>query len=277
MRIIYKSTEEIRLMRESALQVAEILEILCDNAKPGVTTADLDAIAASEIKKRNVRSAFLGYPGGTPYDYPAVLCTSVNEVIVHGIPRSDEVLEEGDIIGIDFGTFKHGFCGDSARTVVVGGTTDAPRQRLVDVTREALNRGIDQCVVGNRLGDVSAAVQQFVENSGFSVVRKFVGHGIGRRMHEDPPVPNHGKPNHGKRLKSGLVIAIEPMVNAGSCEVEVLADEWTAVTRDRSMSAHFEDTVAITPDGPWVLTRPLAEPGKPAHQSLIRKPPPTSP
>lgn len=270
MRIIYKSTEEIRLMRESALEVAEILEIMCEAAQPGVTTGDLDRIARDAIEKRAVRSAFLGYPGGTPYDYPAVVCTSRNEVIVHGIPRDDEVLEAGDIIGIDFGTFKSGFCGDTARTVVVGGETTADRQRLVDITREALARGIDQCTVGNRLGDISAAIQQYVESNGFSVVRKFVGHGIGRRMHEDPPVPNYGKPHHGKRLKSGLVIAIEPMVNAGSCDVEVLADEWTAVTKDRSMSAHFEDTVAITADGPWVLTRPLAEPGNPAHQSLIR-------
>lgn len=259
-------------MRESSLQVAEILEILCDEARPGVTTADLDAIAAAEIDKRRLKSAFLGY-----YDYPAVLCTSRNQVIVHGIPRADEVLEAGDIIGIDFGSFLHGFCGDSARTVVVGGETDAARQKLVDVTRDALAAGIDQCQVGNRLGDVSAAIQQYVETNGFSVVRKFVGHGIGRKMHEDPPVPNYGKARSGKRLKSGLVIAIEPMVNAGSCDVEVLADDWTAVTRDRSMSAHFEDTVAITADGPWVLTRPLAEPGNPAHHSLVRKPPPTSP
>lgn len=266
MRIIYKSTEELRLMRESAVQVAEILEILAEAAVPGATTADLDAIAAAEIDKRRLKSAFLGY-----YDYPAVLCTSINEVVVHGIPRADEVLEAGDIIGIDFGSFKHGFCGDSARTVVVGGETDAARQKLVDVTREALAAGIDQCVVGNRMGDVSAAIQQHVELNGFSVVRKFVGHGIGRRMHEDPPVHNYGTPGKGKRLKSGLVIAIEPMVNAGTCDVEVLEDEWTAVTSDRSMSAHFEDTVAITADGPWVLTRPLAKPGEPAHHSLIRK------
>lgn len=267
MRIIYKSTEELRLMRESSLQVAEILEILCEAAVPGATTADLDAIAAAEIEKRQLKSAFLGY-----YDYPAVLCTSVNEVVVHGIPRKDEVLEAGDIIGIDFGTFKHGFCGDSARTVVVGGETDSARQKLVDVTREALCLGIDQCVIGNRLEDIGAAIQQHVELNGFSVVRKFVGHGIGRRMHEDPAVKNYGTPGRGKRLKSGLVIAIEPMVNAGTCDVEVLDDDWTAVTRDRSMSAHFEDTVAITPDGPWVLSRPLAKPGEPAHHSLVRSP-----
>lgn len=265
MRIIYKSTEEIRLMREASLAVAEILERLCAEAQPGVTTWDLDRIAAEEIERLGVDSAFLGY-----FDYPAVLCTSINEVVVHGIPRKDEVLEAGDIIGLDFGVFKHGFCGDSCRTVVVGGETDPERQNLVDVTREALNHGIDQCHIGNRLGDVGAAIQEYVELNGYSVVRKFVGHGIGRRMHEDPPVPNHGKPGTKKRLKSGLVIAIEPMVNAGAHDVDVLDDDWTAVTRDRSMSAHFEDTVAITPDGPWVLSRPASKPGDPAHHSLIQ-------
>lgn len=267
MRIIYKSEEEIALMREASLAVAEILARLCEAAQPGVTTWDLDRLAAEEIARLQVKSAFLGYPGGTPYDYPAVLCTSVNEVVVHGIPRKDEVLAAGDIIGLDFGVFKRGFCGDSCRTVVVGGQTTPDRQTLVDVTWEALNRGIDQCVEGKRLGDVGAAIQDHVEANGFSVVRKFVGHGIGRRMHEDPAVPNHGKPNTKKRLKTGLVIAIEPMVNAGAHEIDVLDDQWTAVTRDRSMSAHFEDTVAITKDGPWVLSRPASQPGKPAHHS----------
>ncbi len=250
-------------MREASLTVAEILKTLCEAAVPGMSTWDLDAIAAKEIKRLGVTSAFLGY-----YDYPAVLCTSVNEVVVHGIPTKDLVLKAGDIIGIDFGVFKHGFCGDSCRTIVVGGETDPQRAKLVQVTKEALNRGIDQCVLGKRLGDVGAAVQKYAESNGFSVVRKFVGHGIGRRMHEDPPVPNYGKPGREKRLKSGLVIAIEPMVNAGAYDVEVLDDEWTAVTKDRSMSAHFEDTVAITEDGPWVLSRPEATPGNPAHDSL---------
>lgn len=250
MRIKYKSIEEIKLMRETNMVVSDILDILCDAAKPGVSTVELDEIAHREIKRRKgVTSAFLGY-----MDYPKVLCTSVNEVVVHGIPRKDVVLEDGDLIGIDFGVFKNGYCGDSARTVPVG-TISPQKQKLMDTTREALQKGIEQCYVGNRLGDIGDAVQKYVQEQGFSVVRLFVGHGIGKAMHEDPPVPNHGRANTGKRLKSGLVIAIEPMVNAGSHEVEVLDDEWTAVTKDRSMSAHFEHSIAITKEGPWVLSR----------------------
>ena len=252
-------------MREASLAVAEILAILGKAAVPGITTWDLDAIAAREIERLGVVSAFLNY--GYP-EYPAVLCTSVNEVIVHGIPNKKTILEQGDIIGIDFGVFKHGFCGDSCRTIIVGGETDPERATLVQVTKEALNKGIDQCIIGNRLGDIGAAVQKHVELNGFSVVTQFVGHGIGKRMHEDPPVANVGPAGRGKRLKSGLVIAIEPMVNAGAHTVEVLEDQWTAVTQDRRMSAHFEDTIAITPDGPWVLSRPESTPGNPAHQTI---------
>jgi methionyl aminopeptidase len=193
-----------------------------------------------------------------------VLCTSINEVVVHGIPRKDAVLADGDIIGIDFGVFKHGFCGDSARTVKVG-KVSPENQRLVDVTRRALDAAIDHCHDGSRLGDLGAVIQDLVEKSGYSVVRSFVGHGIGRAMHEEPQVPNWGDPGKGKRLKSGLVIAIEPMVNAGTHEVEVLDDKWTAVTKDRAMSAHFEHTIAITDSGPWVLSRPGSSPGNPAH------------
>ncbi|HLU65995.1 MAG TPA: type I methionyl aminopeptidase [Kofleriaceae bacterium] len=260
-RIKYKSSEEIRLQREACLAVAEILDEVCAAVAPGVSTRDLDQVAARGIKRLGVTSAFLGY-----YDYPAVLCTSVNEVVVHGIPRRDVVLEEGDIIGIDFGVFKHGFCGDSARTVCVGEVSPEAR-RLVDVTRTSLDLAIDQCVPGARLGDIGHAVQSHVEMNGYSVVRSFVGHGIGRAMHEDPPVPNYGRPGTGKRLKSGLVIAIEPMVNAGAPEVEVLDDKWTAVTKDRRLSAHFEHTIAITDDGPWVLSRPQSTPGNPAHDA----------
>jgi methionyl aminopeptidase len=259
MRIKYKSAEEIRQQRDSCLAVAEILDEVCAAVVPGATTWDLDQVAVRAIERLGVQSAFLGY-----YDYPAVLCTSVNEVVVHGIPRKDVVLVEGDIIGIDFGSFKHGFCGDSARTVQVGAVADEPR-KLVEVTRTALDLGIDQCVPGNRLGDIGEAVQKYVELNGFSVVRSFVGHGIGRAMHEDPAVPNYGRAATGKRLKTGLVIAIEPMVNAGAPEVEVLDDKWTAVTKDRRLSAHFEHTVAITDEGPWVLTRPQSSPGNPAH------------
>jgi methionyl aminopeptidase len=249
MRIYYKSPDEIKLMRESGLVVSEILDVLEVAVRPGVSTFELDEIARREIARHKVVSAFLGYHG-----YPAVLCTSVNHVVVHGIPRKDEILEEGDIIGIDFGVFKNKFCGDSARTVAVG-KISAEAQKLVDVTREALELGIAASVPGNRYGDIGWAVQQHAEKNGFSVVQDFCGHGIGRAMHEDPPIANYGNPGKGNRIKPGLVIAIEPMVNAGTHEVEVLGDKWTAVTVDKSLSGHFEHTVAIMEDGPYVLTR----------------------
>jgi methionyl aminopeptidase len=258
-RIKYKSSDELSKLRDAGLAVCEILDDICAAAKPGATTWDLNQVAADGISRLKVKSAFLGYQG-----YPAVLCTSVNEVIVHGIPRKDEVLAEGDIIGIDFGAFKHDFCGDTARTIVVGDKTTPEKQKLVDVTRESLERAIEQCYPGNRLGDIGFAVQSWAEEHGYSVVKDFVGHGVGRAMHEDPPVPNYGRQGTGKRLKSGLVIAIEPMVNAGAQHVEVLDDEWTAVTQDRSMSAHFEHTIAITENGPWVLTQAAASPGSPS-------------
>jgi methionyl aminopeptidase len=223
--------------------------VLEENCKPGASTWDLNQIADREFKKRGATSAFLGY-----YGYPAVLCTSINEVVVHGIPRKDVFLKEGDIIGVDFGCFKEGFCGDSARTVTVGKVAPAAK-KLVETTREALDRAIEHAVPGNRLQDIGWAVQSYVESKGYSIVRAFVGHGIGKAMHEDPAVPNYGEPNKGLRLKAGLVIAIEPMVNEGLSDVEVLSDKWTAVTRDRSLSAHFEHSVAITEKGPWVLSR----------------------
>lgn len=257
MRIIYKSPDEIRIMRESGLIAAGILEELCQAAKPGVSTWDLELIARRGIEKHKVKSAFLGYASPP---YPAVLCTSINEVIVHGIPRKNEILKDGDIIGIDFGIFYKGYCADTARTVMVGNV--APEKRkLVETARDALEQGIAQCHIGSRLGDIGHAIQSYAESHGYSVVTQFVGHGTGRQMHEDPQVPNYGKPNDGKRIKTGLVIAVEPMVNAGAPEVEVLKDNWTAVTKDRSMSAHFEHTIAITDDGPWVLTRPSSTPG----------------
>ena len=252
MRIIYKSPDEIHLMREAGLVAAEILNKMCEAAKPGVSTWDLDLIARKEIASHKVLSAFLGY---AQPPYPAVVCTSINEVIVHGIPRKNEVLKDGDIIGIDFGIFKHGFCADTARTVCIG-KVSPERQKLVDTAREALEAAIELCRPGNRIGDLGHAVQSYAESRGYSVVRQFVGHGTGRQMHEDPQVPNFGTQGSGKRLKTGLVIAVEPMVNAGAPEVEVLDDNWTAVTKDRSMSAHFEHTIAVTDDGPWVLTKP---------------------
>ncbi|MCG8423319.1 MAG: type I methionyl aminopeptidase [Proteobacteria bacterium] len=243
-------------MREANLVVAEILDVLCDAVRPGISTWDLNEVAAREIERHKVKSAFLGYHG-----YPAVVCTSVNHVVVHGIPRRDVVLKEGDIIAIDFGVFKDGYCGDAARSVPVGRISPT-HQRLIDITRESLEFAIGRCLVGKRLGDIGATVQSHVESNGYSVVKDFVGHGIGRAMHEDPPVPNYARPGTGKRLKRGLVIAIEPMVNAGAPEVKVLDDDWTAVTRDRSMSAHFEHSVAITDEGPWVLSRASSKPGE---------------
>jgi methionyl aminopeptidase len=248
-RIYFKNADEIRRLREVNLVVSAVLDACVAAAKPGVSTWELNEIAAREIARHKVTSAFLGYHG-----YPAVLCTSINEVVVHGIPRKDAVLKDGDIIGIDFGCFKDGFCGDSARTIAIGRITPETR-RLVEVTERALALGIEQCHTGNRLQDISWAVQDYVEKQGFSVVRDFVGHGIGRAMHEDPPVPNFGTPGRGIRLKPGLVLAIEPMVNAGTHEVEVLQDKWTAVTKDRRLSAHFEHSIAITDDGPLVLSR----------------------
>jgi len=249
MKIYVKTPEDIAKLREANLVVAEVLDELEGACRAGVSTWELNEIAGRKLKQLHAESAFLGYHG-----YPAVLCTSVNDVVVHGIPRKDVVLKEGDIIGLDFGCFKHGFCGDSARTVAIGKVTPEA-QKLMDVTKESLARAIAQCVPGNRLQDIGWAVQSYVEENGFSVVRQFVGHGIGRAMHEDPPVPNYGSPGRGIRLKEGYVIAIEPMVNAGSYEVEILSDRWTAVTKDGRLSAHFEHSVAITENGPFVLSR----------------------
>ena len=262
MSIVYKSLEEIRLMRETALVVSSILDEMCAAVKPGISTFELDRIARAAIKRESVVSAFLGYARPP---YPAVTCISVNEEIVHGIPRKDKILAAGDLVGIDFGVFKHGLCADSARTVLVGGTGSPEATALMKATKKCLDLAIDQCRVGNRLDDIGAVVQNYAESLGYSVVTTFVGHGIGRRMHEDPPVPNYGKPGNGKRIKRGLVIAVEPMVNAGAPDVEVLDDEWTAVTADRKLSAHFEHTIAILDEGPWVLTRRASTPGDPAH------------
>jgi methionyl aminopeptidase len=247
--IFLKSADEIEKLRRANLAVSAVLDACEAACKPGASTWDLNEVAAAKLKELGAKSAFLGYHG-----YPAVLCTSVNEVVVHGIPRKDVVLKSGDIIGVDFGCFVDGFCGDSARTFMVGDVSEDARA-LVLATKESLERGIAQCVPGNRIGDIGWAVQSYVEPLGYSVVRSFVGHGIGRSMHEDPPVPNYGPPGRGLRLKPGLVVALEPMVNAGVLEVEVLEDRWTAVTKDRKLSAHWEHSVAITENGPYVLSR----------------------
>ena len=250
MSIRLKSVSEIAKLREANLVVADVLDLLEDEAKPGMSTWELNEIAAHRLRQLKADSAFLGYHG-----YPAVLCTSVNEVVVHGIPRKDVVLKEGDLLSIDFGAFKDGWCGDSARTLPMGPISDEAAA-LVAATRESLDLAIEKCVPGNRLGDIGWAVQSHVEPKGYSVVRQFVGHGIGRAMHEEPHVPNYGEAGRGKRLSVGLVVAIEPMVNAGTQEVVIKEDGWTAVTRDGSLSAHFEHSVAITDDGPIVLSRP---------------------
>lgn len=251
MKIYFKSKAEIEKLADANRVVCEILNLVEERCKPGVSTAELNELADRALKKAGTTSAFLGYSSPP---YPAVICTSIDQVVVHGIPRKDVILTDGCIIGIDFGVFKNGFCGDSARTVMVGNVTPAARQ-LVEATKKSLDLAIAQCVPGNRIQDIGWAVQSFVEPLGYSVVRKFVGHGIGRAMHEDPQVPNYGEPNKGLRLKPGLVLAIEPMINAGGPDVDVLADGWTAVTADGSLSAHFEHSVAITEDGPVVLSR----------------------
>jgi methionyl aminopeptidase len=249
MAIVLKSASEIAKLREANLIVADVLDALEAAARPGLTTWDLNEIAAQRLKHHRADSAFLGYHG-----YPAVLCTSVNEVVVHGIPRRDLVLKEGDILSIDFGAFKDGWCGDSARTIPIG-KVKPEAEALMNATREALERGIAACVPGNRLGDIGHAVQSHAESNGYSVVRQFVGHGIGRAMHEEPHVPNYGDAGKGRRLSPGLVVAIEPMINAGGPDVLVKDDGWTAITRDGSLSAHFEHSVAITDSGPVVLSR----------------------
>ena len=250
MGIQLKNRSQIAKLREANLIVADVLDTLEAAAKPGMSTWELNEIAARRLKQLKAESAFLGY-----HDYPAVLCTSVNEVVVHGIPRKDVVLKDGDILSIDFGAFKDGWCGDSARTLPMG-RISAEAQALVDATRNSLERAIAECVPGNRLGDIGHAIQSYVEPMGYSVVRQFVGHGIGRKMHEEPHVPNFGVKGRGLRLSEGLVVAIEPMINAGSAEVFTEDDGWTAVTRDGSLSAHFEHSVAVTENGPVVLSRP---------------------
>ncbi len=217
-------------------------------AKPGVTTGEIDKYAEKRIKDLGALPAFKGYNG-----FPGCVCISLNDEVVHGIPSPKRVLKDGDIVGLDFGVIYQGWYGDSARTAVVG-KVKPEIQKLVDVTRESLYKGIEQCHEGNRVFDIGHAVQNYVEGFGFSVVREFVGHGIGRALHEDPQIPNYGPKGKGLLLKVGMVLAIEPMINAGGHEVKVLSDGWTAVTVDKSFSAHFEHTVAITPKGPEILT-----------------------
>ena len=246
--VILKLPDEIERLRTSNGIVAEILTELKERVKPGVTTRELDRLSESLSRKSRVVPAFKGYRG-----YPFALCTSVNGEVVHGMP-SDLPLVSGDILSLDFGVIYKGYYGDAAITVPVG-TVSATAQRLMKVTEEGLYDGIEQALTGNRLGDVSAAVQRRVEAAGFSVVRDFVGHGIGRSMHEDPQIPNYGVRGRGIQLRPGMVLAIEPMVNEGSYRVKILPDGWTVVTEDGGLSAHFEHSVAITDNGPEILSR----------------------
>lgn len=247
---VLKSEAEIAIMREAGRIVAQVLDELSELVVPGVTTWDLDAVAEEKLRAAGGIPTFKGYQG-----FPASICSSVNEEVVHSIPSRDTVLRQGDILSIDIGVTWRGYVGDMARTMPVG-TIDEESQRLVDVTRQSLDEAIAAAVVGNRLSDIGHAVQRYVEAHGFSVVRDFVGHGIGSRMHEDPQVPNFGEPGRGPRLKPGMCLALEPMVNAGTHEVQVLDNRWTVITRDGKRSAHFEHTIAIRPEGPpTVLTR----------------------
>ena len=246
--IVCRSATELERMREAGRLVGEVLTELTAAVAPGVSTAELDEIAERRIRQAGATPAFKGYHG-----YPATICASINDEVIHGIPSGRRVLAEGDIISIDVGAALDGYYGDSAVTLPVGKVSEQAAT-LLRVTEESLYKAIEQARPGKRVSDIGHAVQRHVEAFGFSVVREFVGHGIGVRMHEEPQVPNYGEPGHGPRLAEGMVLAIEPMVNAGKPAVKVLADGWTAVTRDTSLSAHFEHTVAVTSGEPWILT-----------------------
>lgn len=247
---VLKSPREIQIMREAGRIVARVHEAMREAIRPGVTTKELDDIALAVIQKYNAVSSFLGYRG-----YPANICASVNEELVHGIPNPGKVLHEGDIISIDIGVTHRGFIGDSAWTYAVGAISE-PTQRLLRVTEESLFKGIEQAVVGNRIADISRAVQQHVEANHFHIVREYTGHGVGRQMHEAPQVLNYvgNDPDGQLVLEAGLVVALEPMVQAGTWQTRTLKDEWTVVSRDGSLAAHFEHTIAVTNNGPEILT-----------------------
>ncbi|HVA65102.1 MAG TPA: type I methionyl aminopeptidase [Terriglobales bacterium] len=251
--IVRRSSDELKKLRRAGLVVAEVLRCVANEARPGRSTWDLEEVADRVIREQQATSAFRGYRG-----FPCVLCVSVNEQIIHGIPSRKRILVEGDIVSLDCGVVVDGYYGDSATTVVVGAPEQVPERvrKLMDVTQLALADAIQQARVGQRLGDISQAVEKRALREGFSVVREFVGHGIGTHLHEDPQVPNYGPAGTGPKLRAGMVLAIEPMINLGAPEVRVLADGWTAVTADGQPSAHFEHTVAITDSGPWVLTQP---------------------
>jgi methionyl aminopeptidase len=252
--IMLKSRHEIERMRAASAVVAEVLAALKERAKPGVSTAELDVVAEELTHKRGAKPAFKGYvvQGRT---FQHTVCISINDEVVHGIPSKGRVLKDGDIVGLDFGVSIDGYFGDAAVTVAVG-TVSERAERLMDVTKAALEAGIDAIRPGKHIADISAAIQDVAEEAGYSLVREFVGHGIGRKLHEDPQVPNYRTGARGVRLQEGLVLAIEPMVNEGAPEIYIRDDGWTAATRDGRLSAHFEHSVAVTPDGPYILTLP---------------------
>lgn len=248
--IVLKTSRELAIMREAGRISAMALKVAGEAVEPGVSTWEIDRVARKYIESQGAVPSFLGYGG-----FPASACISVNNVVIHGIPSKRQIIKAGDIVSIDIGAMFEGFNGDNAYTFACG-EISAEAQRLLDATRESLYEGIQQAKAGNRLGDIGSAVQRYVEARGYSVVRDFVGHGVGAKLHEDPSVPNYGTPGRGVRLLPGMTIAIEPMVNQGRHEVQVQKDGWTTVTRDGKLSAHFEHTVAITPDGPVILTKP---------------------
>lgn len=247
--IVLKSSRELALMRQAGRIVAQVHERFREVVRPGITTADLEKVASRIIEQEGAIPSFKGYRG-----FPATICASINEEIVHGIPSPERVLEEGDIISLDVGTIYKGYQGDAAITLPVG-EVDEEVRRLLQVTQDALKAGIAQSRAGKRLGDISAAIQRYVEGRGFNVVREYTGHGIGQEMHEDPQIPNFGRPNRGPRLRPGMTFALEPMVMAGDWQTRTLSDNWTVVTADGSLSAHFEHTLAVTNGEPEILTK----------------------
>ena len=255
MHVRLKAPSELEKLRRANLLVCDVLDMCQEMARPGVSTWEMEMAARAYIKKAGARSAFLNYqPSPEMKPYPAVLCTSKNEKVVHGIPDRRDILEEGDIVSVDCGIFYDGYCGDAARTFAVGRINETA-QRLLRVTQEALDLAIARMVPGNRVSDIGDVIQKHAEVHGFSVVRDFVGHGIGEQMHEPPQVPNFGPPGRGLLLQPGLVFAIEPMICEGTWKVTVLDDGWTVVTRDRKLACHFEHSVAVTEGEPWVLSR----------------------
>ncbi|MCA6085807.1 type I methionyl aminopeptidase [Candidatus Endomicrobiellum agilis] len=248
-----KTAKEVEKMRVVGKVVGEILEKLSEIIKPGITTKDIDDFSEKYIKKLKMTPAFLGVPGVT-CSFPASACVSINNEVVHGIPNASRVLKSGDIVSVDMGVFYEGYYGDAARTYAVGSISDNAAN-LLKITELSLQKGIEKALPGNRLGDISSAVQTVAESAGFSVVRDFVGHGIGRKLHEEPQIPNYGKAGTGVKLLPGMILAIEPMINEGNYEVYMLDDDWTVVTKDGSLSAHFEHTVAITESGYEILTK----------------------